>query len=60
MEFLDIAKKVNENKSRLEKVLESAKLSEEERESLHKSMKNYDYILELTDLGHYSRGSDVY
>ena len=32
-------------------------LSVEEKKSIEKSIDNYDYIIELTDMNHYERGN---
>lgn len=37
--------------------MQNRKLTNEEKEIIQRSIKNYEYIIELTDMNHFERGS---
>jgi hypothetical protein len=44
----------------LVKKLKSPNLTKEEYETIKKSIDNYDYMIELTDMNHFERGAAVH
>lgn len=56
MDYQEVKTILEVSKNELQKKLESQNLSEEERTNLQYSIKNYEYIIELTDMNHFERG----
>ncbi|WP_404328671.1 DUF3896 family protein [Mesobacillus maritimus] len=57
MDYKEVRNFLEEMKQNLENKMQDKSLSPEEREEIHKSIVNYEYIIELTDMNHYERGS---
>jgi hypothetical protein len=57
MDYKEVMTFLEEMKLSLENKLQDKNLSPEEREEIQRSIVNYDYIIELTDMNHYERGS---
>lgn len=56
MNYEEIIAKLKENREKSAKMLESGELSKEELESIKKTIDNYNYIIELTEMNHFERG----
>ena len=57
MNYLEIKEKLEASKFELLKKMENKNLSKEELEILKMSLDNIDYIIELTEMNHFERGS---
>ncbi|WP_442594047.1 DUF3896 family protein [Neobacillus sp. D3-1R] len=57
MNYNEIKAKLEALKLELEMKMVNPNLSNEEKENLQKTILNYDYIIELTEMNHYGRGS---
>lgn len=57
MNYQEIKKTLEASKHNLEKKLADTNLSKEEYETIQMSIDNYNYILELTEMNHYVRGT---
>jgi hypothetical protein len=60
MEYEELKDKLEIWKLGLMKKLENPNLSKEEKETIQRSIYNYDYIIELTDMNHFERGVIVH
>jgi hypothetical protein len=56
LEYKEIKQQLEATKQRLINKLQNPNLSTGEREDLQKTIINYDYILELTEMNHFERG----
>lgn len=57
MEYKEVKQFLESMKQNLENKMHDASLSQEEKEEILKSIVNYEYIIELTDMNHFERGS---
>lgn len=57
MNYQEVKKQLEVSKNELQKKLEVQILSMEERKNLQHAIDNYEYIIELTDMNHFERGS---
>jgi hypothetical protein len=57
MEYQEVRTFLDQMKLNLENKLQDQNLSQEEKEEIKRSIVNYEYIIELTDMNHYERGS---
>lgn len=57
MEYKEVRQFLESMKQNLENKMHDASLSQEEKEEILKSIVNYEYIIELTDMNHFERGS---
>lgn len=60
MNYLEIKEKLEASKFELLIKMENKNLSKEELEILKMSLDNIDYIIELTEMNHFERGSLVH
>ncbi|MFE8699995.1 DUF3896 family protein [Cytobacillus sp. FJAT-54145] len=60
MEYQHVKQKLEERKKDLVSKMQNPDLTIEEKENIEKSIKNYEYIIELTDMNHHERGSIKY
>jgi len=60
MKYLEVKEKLEASKLELLKKLKTPNLTKEEYETIIKSIDNYDYIIELTDMNHFERGAIVH
>jgi hypothetical protein len=60
MIYEEVKEKLEATKQELTKKMENPNLSKEEKESLAKSIYNYEYIIELTDMNHFERGFAIH
>lgn len=56
MDYLEIKDQLSTTILNLSKQLESKDLAKEEYEEIKRTINNYQYILELTDMNHFERG----
>ncbi|WP_075982926.1 DUF3896 family protein [Bacillus massilinigeriensis] len=56
MDYLEIKDQLSSTILNLSKQLESKDLAKEEYEEIKRTINNYQYILELTDMNHFERG----
>lgn len=56
MEYQEVREKLVTSKQELIDRMKKPTLSLEEKEYIQKSIDNYDYIIELTDMNHHGRG----
>ncbi|HAQ08310.1 MAG TPA: DUF3896 domain-containing protein [Bacillus bacterium] len=59
MNYQEVKEKLEALKLGLNK-LQNPDLLIEEKESIQRSIANYEYIIELTDMNHFERGSVVH
>lgn len=59
MEYQEVKEKLETLKVQLINKKKNENLTIEERENIEKLIVNYDYIIELTDMNHFERGSMV-
>lgn len=52
----EIKEMLEQEKQKLIQQLERQKLTSEEQQTIHLSIANYEYILELVDMNHFNRG----
>lgn len=57
MHYQEVKKSLEEIKLNLENKMHDTTLSPFEKEEIKRSIENYEYILELTDMNHFDRGS---
>lgn len=57
MNYEEVRNFLDGMKQNLEHKLQDHNLSPEEKEEIKRSIVNYEYIIELTDMNHYERGS---
>lgn len=57
MDFKEVKETLEALKSQLMNEMQNPNLSSEEKEKIQKSIINYEYIIELTDINHFERGS---
>jgi len=57
MDYKEVRQFLESMKQNLENKMHDASLSQEEKEEILKSIVNYEYIIELTDMNHFERGS---
>jgi hypothetical protein len=60
MKYTEVKEKLEASKLELVKKLKNPSLTKEEYETIKKSIDNYDYIIELTDMNHFERGAIVH
>ncbi len=60
MNYIEVKEKLEATKLDLVKKLKNPNLTKEEFETIKKSIDNYDYIIELTDMNHFERGAIVH
>jgi hypothetical protein len=60
MNYLEVKEKLEASKLELVKKLQNPNLTKDEFETIKKSIVNYDYIIELTDMNHFERGAIVH
>lgn len=60
MNYQEVKEKLEATKQNLMKKLKNPNLSKEEFESIKRSIDNYEYIIELTDMNHFERGKIVH
>ncbi|WP_077213096.1 DUF3896 family protein [Bacillus dakarensis] len=60
MEYQEVIERLEGLKLQLVGKLQNPNLSLEEKEDIQKSITNYDYIIELTNMNHYERGTSVH
>jgi L-lactate utilization protein LutB len=60
MKYSEVKEKLEASKLELVKKLKNPSLTKEEYETIKKSIDNYDYIIELTDMNHFERGAIVH
>lgn len=60
MNYIEVKEKLEATKLDLVKKLKNPNLAKEEFETIKKSIDNYDYIIELTDMNHFERGAIVH
>ncbi len=56
MNYHDIKRKLEAARMELQDKIEDPQLDVKERMELEKSLANYEYILELSEMNHYQRG----
>jgi hypothetical protein len=59
MKYVEVKEKLEASKLELVKKLKNPNLTKEEYETIKRSIDNYDYIIELTDMNHFERGAIV-
>ncbi|SEN70662.1 Protein of unknown function [Mesobacillus persicus] len=57
MDYKEVRAYLEEMKQTLETKMTDPSLSMEEKEEIRRSIGNYEYIIELTDMNHFERGS---
>jgi hypothetical protein len=57
MKYSEVKEKLEASKLDLVKKLKNPNLTKEEYETIKKSIDNYDYMIELTDMNHFERGA---
>ncbi|MDQ0157646.1 DUF3896 family protein [Robertmurraya andreesenii] len=57
MDYQEVKSKLEALKKELMKKMEDPSYTKEEIDSIQKSIDNYEYIIELTDMNHYERGA---
>jgi hypothetical protein len=57
MDYLEVKNKLEASKLKLMTKMQNPNLSKEEKELIQKEIVNYEYIIELTDMNHFERGS---
>jgi hypothetical protein len=57
MDYQTVKEKLELLKLKLVNEMENPSLSIEEKEAIQKSIVNYEYIIELTDMNHFERGA---
>ncbi|MBM4761801.1 DUF3896 family protein [Bacillus sp. B15-48] len=57
MKYTEVKEQLEAIKLNLINKMDNPELTLEEKEELKKSIVNYEYIIELTDMNHYERGS---
>lgn len=60
MEYQEVIERLEALKMQLVSKLENQNLSVEEKDNIHRSITNYDYIIELTNMNHFERGAEVH
>lgn len=56
MNYQEVKQRLEAVKFNLEKKLKNSRLTKEEIETIQKSIDNYEYIIELTDMNYFERG----
>jgi hypothetical protein len=56
MNYKEVKEKLEASKLELMKKIEDPNISNEEKQNIKKSLDNYEYIIELTDMNHFERG----
>jgi hypothetical protein len=56
MNYKEVKEKLEASKLNLINKMHNHALSLEEKENIQKSIINYEYIIELTDMNHFERG----
>jgi len=57
MHYNEVKEILEEIKQNLENKMHDSTLSPNEKEEIKRAIGNYEYILELTDMNHFERGS---
>ncbi|RSK27538.1 DUF3896 domain-containing protein [Bacillus sp. HMF5848] len=57
MEYQDVKQKLEAMKNDLARKIEDPNVPIEEKERLKNTIENYEYIIELTDMNHFERGT---
>jgi hypothetical protein len=60
MKYVEVKEQLEASKLELVKKLKNSNLTKEEYETIKRSIDNYDYIIELTDMNHFERGAIVH
>jgi hypothetical protein len=60
MKYVEVKEQLEASKLELVKKLKNPNLTKEEYETIKKSIDNYEYIIELTDMNHFERGAMVH
>lgn len=60
MNYQEVKEKLEASKLELMKKIEDPNLSNDEKQNILKSLDNYEYIIELTDMNHFERGLIVH
>lgn len=60
MNYQEVKERLESVKLELMKKLKNPNLSKEEQQTIRRSIDNYDYIIELTDMNHFERGKMVH
>lgn len=60
MKYVEVKETLEASKLELVKKLKNPNLTKEEYETIKRSIDNYDYIIELTDMNHFERGAVVH
>jgi hypothetical protein len=56
LEYKEVKQQLEATKQKLSNKLQNPSLSIGEREDIQKTLINYEYIIELTDMNHFERG----
>ncbi|WP_174732106.1 DUF3896 family protein [Mesobacillus harenae] len=59
MNYHEVKEKLEAAKQELILKMQDPNLLAEEKETIQKSIANYEYMLELTDMNHFGRGSEA-
>jgi hypothetical protein len=59
MDYQTVKEKLELLKLKLINDMENPSLSKDEKEAIQKSIVNYEYIIELTDMNHFERGAVI-
>lgn len=57
MNYQEIKQTLEEKKHHLEDKLKDPTLLKEQKEEIQSAINNYEYIIELTEMNHYKRGT---
>ncbi|MCQ6278821.1 DUF3896 family protein [Bacillus sp. EB600] len=60
MNYIEVKENLEATKLALVKKLNNPNLTKEEFETIKKSIDNFNYIIELTDMNHFERGAIVH
>jgi hypothetical protein len=60
MKYVEVKENLETSKLELVKKLKNPNLTKEQYETIKRSIDNYDYIIELTDMNHFERGAVVH
>jgi hypothetical protein len=60
MDYQEVKNKLEASKLKLMNKMQNPNLSKEEKEKIEKEIVNYEYIIELTDMNHFERGTEAH
>ena len=60
MNYHEVKEKLEAVKSDLTKKIQNPNLTDEEKEIIKNSILNYEYMIELTEMNHFVRGSIIH